>query len=84
MIGRVVQLSVYGQVRNAQRAILEMRGRQWRTHCDSARPNQIDRAPQSHILVWRTGIPVYPVDAQFILSGSKSLHRQYVLFATGR
>ena len=77
----VVQLGVDSQLGGAQRAISEVRHRQRRAQCHRACTYQIDSAPQAHILVRRTGIPIHPVDAKIFFRRRKRLHGQHILLA---
>ena len=61
-----------------QRTVAEVRHRHRRPHSHRPSGDQIDRTPQSHILVRRAGIPVDPVDAQVFLCRRGCLDRQHV------
>src|SRR5208283_857605 len=51
------------------------------THADWTTSAQRHVAPQTHVLVWRSGVPVYPVDGQVVRGCSKDFGCEHIGFA---
>ena len=48
---------------------------------DAHRPAgvEIDASPDSHVLVWRCGVPIHPIDGKVIFGGSKNFEGQDIV-----
>src|SRR6202789_3364853 len=76
-----MQLRVYCQISDVESSFAEVCNRHRRAQRNWAGRHQIDDAPQAHVLVRGTRIPVDPVNAKIFLCGSACLDREHVCFA---
>ena len=81
MSGGVVQLGVNGQLGGFERIVSEVRDGQRRTQRDRAGLNQIDRAPEAHVFVWRAWVPIDPIDAERFFRWREGFNGEDVGFA---
>ena len=80
---RIVKFGIDGNVGSVQCAIWKMRDCEWRANGDWSGFDEIDCAPKAHVLIWRTRVPVDPVDAEIFFGRRSRLDRNDVWFAGG-
>src|SRR5271165_3905780 len=81
VIRGVMQLCIDREIGLFERCVDEVRCRERRTKRNRAIRDEIDRTPQAHVLVGRTGVPVDPVDAEIDLRGREGFNRDGVFLA---
>jgi hypothetical protein len=77
----VVEFCVDGEVGGGKRSVGKMRDRHGRTDGDGATDDEIDFAPEAHVLVRRAWIPIDPVDAEILLGRGEGFDREYIFCA---
>ena len=79
--GGIVQFRVHREISNVKRCIWEVSDDQRGANCDGAGFYDVHCSPEAHVLVWRTGIPVDPVDAEVFFRRCRGFDGEDICFA---
>src|SRR5260370_34130246 len=84
MIGGVVRLGIYRQMRSFERGQIEVRDGLWITECERPAAGEIDLTEDAHVLIRRHWIPINPGPTKIIGQSWEYLDCQCIHFAHAR
>src|SRR5260370_22641300 len=84
MIGGVVRLGIYRQMRSFERGQIEVRDGLWITECERHAAGEIDLTEDAHVLIRRHWIPINPGPTKIIGQSWEYLDCQGIDFAHAR